>query len=224
MIILIGMFVFHTVVNLVATTFFIFSRLKLVPPTATRSSYFHKTNCHQNQNQAHLQAKVSSCCEGGKRERSGSWRIPHRNNLNIVQIQIQISIVSPPGFRGCWWHGREKDAVEPGSFLFTKFIKIPYHLICWPYGPIDTRYTLYRHPMGSRQLNPGAQLSALKRHPGPKCPGPNLPWTPDGSPNHKHNQQKEFRLKCHRHEYHCQVLLELAPAEMQGFRSSVAAI
>merc|ERR1719264_9136 len=31
-----GMFVFHTVVNLVATTFFIFSRLKLVPPTATR--------------------------------------------------------------------------------------------------------------------------------------------------------------------------------------------
>ena len=31
-----GMFAFHTVVNLVATTFFIFSRLKLVPPTATR--------------------------------------------------------------------------------------------------------------------------------------------------------------------------------------------
>ena len=29
-----GMFAFHTVVNFVATTFFIFSRLKLVPPPA----------------------------------------------------------------------------------------------------------------------------------------------------------------------------------------------
>ena len=30
------MFVFHTVVNCVALAFFIFSRLKLVPPTANR--------------------------------------------------------------------------------------------------------------------------------------------------------------------------------------------
>jgi len=31
-----GMFAFHTLVNLVATAFFVFSRLKLVPPTANR--------------------------------------------------------------------------------------------------------------------------------------------------------------------------------------------
>ena len=37
MIVMTGMFAFHTLVNLVATTFFICSRLKLVPPKATRS-------------------------------------------------------------------------------------------------------------------------------------------------------------------------------------------
>ena len=35
-IIIIGMFAFHTVVNCAALAFFVFSRLQLLPPTATR--------------------------------------------------------------------------------------------------------------------------------------------------------------------------------------------
>ena len=86
-----GMFAFHTVVNLVATAFFICSRLKLVPPTATRQDQTYGWKFQLEIPMAikinlifsfYIQVKVSCSCERAKWECCGSWRIPYCKNPN----------------------------------------------------------------------------------------------------------------------------------------------
>ena len=66
-----GMFAFHTVVNLVATAFFICSRLKLVPPTATRQDQKFQLEIPMVIKinlifSFYIQVKVSCSCERAK--------------------------------------------------------------------------------------------------------------------------------------------------------------
>ena len=160
-----GMFAFHTLVNLVATTFFICSRLKLVPPRATRSLTMPGLNW------TFIVFRLKSVAPAkGETENV----VALGGYLTVIIWTFSRSrfyIPSPPGVSGCRWHGREKDAVEPGSLLYitTLLNPIPFNLLTilpncdmihplWTPSPPDG----IQGKLGPRQLDPGAQLSALK--------------------------------------------------------------